>query len=274
MRLVVAVPLALSVILFIRGAWRLRRCTRPGIDAARLVAAAVGFTALGVALSEAVHVAAHLLFAAHMAQHLLLVSIAAPTLLLSDPCAVMLWGLPDRARRAAGRLLAPGHAVRRTLAPLRRMTVSWPAYVLVLWLWHLPGPYESALRSGLLHDIEHVVFFGAAVLFWWPALDAAPHLGARPHPAARVGYLVLGALQSGALGLLLSSRPEPLYPIYEASAPAWGLTASEDQVLGGLLMWSVGAAVDMAAVLYVLWQVLSARAFLDRSAPMRDNLRA
>jgi len=151
------------------------------------------------------------------------------------------------------------------------MPVTWPVWALVLWLWHLPGPYEAALRSGPLHDLEHLVFFVAALLFWWPALAPGPRLAPAPHPATRVAYLVLGALQSAALGLLLSSRAEPLYTTYAATAPAWGLTAAEDQAWGGVLMWSVGAAVDMAAVLVVLAKVLSSPAFLDRSLPVRDN---
>ena len=93
-----AVPLLVAVVLFARGAWRLRTCRRPGIGAGRLVAAAVAFTALGLALSDAVHAAGHALFTAHMAQHLLLVSVAAPALLLADPLAVTLWGHPARAR--------------------------------------------------------------------------------------------------------------------------------------------------------------------------------
>lgn len=271
MRLEVALPFTLAVALFVRGAWRLRTCRRPGIGAGRLTAAAVGFTALGLALSDTVHAAGHAIFTAHMAQHLLLVSIAAPALLLADPVAVTLWGLPARARHAVGRTLAARHPLRRALARATRMAVTWPAYVLVLWLWHLPGPYEAALRSGVLHDLEHVLFFAAALLFWWPALGPAPRFGPPPHPAARVAYLVLGALQSTALGLVLSSRPEPLYSTYAATAPAWGLTAADDQTWGGMLMWGVGSAVDMAAVLYVLAKVLSSRAFLDRSVPVRDN---
>ena len=58
------------------------------------MAGAVGFAALGVALSDAMHEAAHTLFVAHMAQHLLLTSLAAPALLLADPFPVTLWGLP------------------------------------------------------------------------------------------------------------------------------------------------------------------------------------
>jgi putative membrane protein len=270
-RFTVAVPLLVAVVLFARGAWRLRTRRRPGIGAGRLVAAAVAFTALGLALSDAVHAAGHALFTAHMAQHLLLVSVAAPALLLADPLAVMLWGLPARARRAMGRLLAPGHMLRRALTVATRMTVTWPAYVLVLWLWHLPGPYDAALRSGLLHDLEHVLFFAAALLFWWPALTPGPRLGPVPHPVARVAYLVLGAVQSAALGLLLSTRGEALYPTYAVTAPAWGLTPADDQVWGGVLMWGVGSAIDMAAVLYVVGNVLTARAFLDPHVPVRDN---
>jgi cytochrome c oxidase assembly factor CtaG len=116
-----------------------------------------------------------------------------------------------------------------------------------------------------------VLFFGAALLFWWPALTPGPRLGPVPHPAARVAYLVLGALQSAALGLLLSTRGEALYPTYAATAPAWGLTAADDQAWGGILMWGVGSAVDMAAVLYVVANVLTSRPFLDRSMPVRDN---
>jgi hypothetical protein len=40
---------------------------------------------------------------------------------------------------------------------------------------------------------------------------------------------------------------------------------------GGLLMWSVGAAVDMTAVLVVVGRVLGSGAFLDRSEPVREN---
>jgi putative membrane protein len=250
-RLVVALPLALTITLFVHGAWRLRRCRRPGIGPGRLVAAAVGFAALGVALSDAVHAAGHALFVAHMAQHLLLVSVAAPALLLADPFAVTLWGLPEVARRRLGRALGAGHVLRRAGALAPRMIVTWPAYVLVLWLWHLPGPYDAALRSGLLHDFEHVMFFGAAVLFWWPVLCPGPRLAPAPHPVARVAYLVLGALQNAALGLVLSSRGEPLYGTYTMTAPAWGVTAVEDQSWGGVLMWTVGSAVDMAAVLLI-----------------------
>ena len=261
MRLVAALPLALAVVVFARGAWRLRRVRRPALGAGRMLAAAVAFVALGVALCDAVHAFGHTLFTAHMAQHLLLVSIAAPALLLADPFGVVLWGLPGGLRRVVGRALAPHTLVRRTAASATRMTVTWPLYVLVLWLWHLPGPYDAALRSGPLHDLEHVLFFAAALLFWWPVVGRAPRLAPPAHPAARIAYLVLGALSNGALGLILSTRDAPLYAAYTL----------DDQSRGGVLMWTVGSAVDMAAVLLVVAQVLSSPAFVDPSVPVRDN---
>jgi cytochrome c oxidase assembly factor CtaG len=274
MRLAVAIPLALAIVVFLRGAWHLRTVRRAGIGPGRLVAAAVGFTALGVALSDGVHAAAHELFAAHMAQHLLLVSVAAPALLLADPFAVTLWGVPAPLRRLIGAGFRPGHPVRRTVSALTRPQLAWPVYVVVLWLWHVPAAYEAALRSGPLHDLEHVLFFGAAVLFWWPVLWPAPHVATAPHAALRVGYLVLGAIQSAALGLFLASRADALYASYASTAPAWGLTGAEDQAWGGLLMWTAGAAVDMAAVLLVVGRALETPAFLDRSRPVRENWRA
>ena len=144
MRAVVTLSLAFAVVLFLRGAWRLRGCKRPGIGAGRLVAAAVGFAALTLALSDDLDAAGHALFVVHMAQHLLLISVAAPALLLADPFAVTLWGLPLRARRVFCRALTPGRALRRIVAQITRMTLTWPVYVLILWLWHLPGPYDAA----------------------------------------------------------------------------------------------------------------------------------
>ena len=55
------------------------------------------------------------------------------------------------------------------------------------------------------------------------------------------------------------------------TALAWGLTPADDQRWGGVLMWSVGSAVDMAAVLLVLARMMTTPAFLDRPATVRDN---
>jgi cytochrome c oxidase assembly factor CtaG len=46
-----------------------------------------------------------------------------------------------------------------------------------LALW--PPAYEAALRLHVVHDLEHLAFFGTAVLFWWPIVNPAPRAGIR-----------------------------------------------------------------------------------------------
>jgi len=135
------------------------------------------------------------------------------------------------------------------------MSVAWLAHALTIWLWHLPGPYDAAVADRLVHDLEHLAFFATAVLFWWPIVQPAPRLGSRPTDGARVAYLVLAALQSGLLGLLLTLSPEAWYRAY---------ASADDQSLGGVVMWGVGGAVDMLAVLVVMARYLGGQ---DRTVP-------
>lgn len=249
----VVAPLLLATGAYAVGWWRLRR--RGGsLPVWRGAAYAGGLLSLLVALSTPLDRLAHASFAAHMAQHLLLIVGAAPLLLRADPFPVLVWALPRRLRVATGRLLRPGRPLRRLGRGLSLMTVAWLAHVVTIWLWHLPGPYDAAVTDRLVHDLEHVAFFGTAVLFWWPILQPAPRLRARPSDGSRVGYLVLAALQGGLLGLLLTLSPEAWYRSYSDAA---------DQSLGGLVMWGVGGAVDMLAVLILMARYLASQ---DRAA--------
>jgi cytochrome c oxidase assembly factor CtaG len=74
---------------------------------------------------------------------------------------------------------------------------------------------------------------------------------------------VLAALQASLLGLLLTMNPG-WYRAYPSA---------EDQSLGGLIMWGLGGAVDMLAVLVLLTRYLGTQ---DRQAtePDHDGARA
>ena len=116
-----------------------------------------------------------------------------------------------------------------------------------MWLWHVHAAYEAALARPLLHDIEHLTFFASAVLFWWPVVDPAPRLRAPRDHGRCIVYLVLAGFQNSALGLGLALSPDVLYPSYGVL---------EDQAWGGVLMWTVGGAVDMLAVLVLMGRFL------------------
>jgi putative membrane protein len=252
----VALPLALALLGYALGWARLARRsparTRPalvgrlGLSLGGLVAAAVALLGL--------HDAAHERFLPHMAQHLLLMMVAVPLLLLADPLPAALWALPAPARRRLAAWLIEGAPARRAWRALTRLPVAWALYALVLWLWHLPAAYDAALAIPWLHDLEHVSFAAAAVAFWWPVISPAPRVAAPPSPVARVVYLVLAAFSGGALGVLLAASPAPLY----AYAPSGAWDPLDDQAWGGVLMWAVGGAIDMAAVLAVVARVVGA----------------
>lgn len=254
------------------------RAAAPGSD--ELVAMRMRgrrLSALIVALVSPLAELAHERFLAHMGQHLLLISVAAPAILIANPLAVSLWGLPRGLRRTLGGLLAARTSGRRVVALLTLAPVAWLLHALVLWLWHTPALYDAAVAASIVHDTEHVLFFATAVLYWWPVIGPAPRVRKPLAPATLVAYLVLGAFQASALGLWLMTRPSPLYRSSTVSAAAWAMTPLEDQISGGLLMWVVSAAVDMGAVLLVLFRFFVGQEdrvgtrFLDPAPPVRDN---
>jgi putative membrane protein len=249
-----AAPVLIVAGAYVLGWWQLRR--RGGaVSAWRVAASGGGLLSVLVALSGAVDRMAHASFAAHMTQHLLLIVVAAPLLLLADPFAALCWALPAPVRARAGRLLRPGTPLRGLWRALTMVSVAWLAHVAAVWLWHLPSAYDAAVADRVVHDAEHLIFFGTAVLFWWPVIQPAPRLRVPTGYGMRVGYLVLAALQGALLGLLLAMSRETWYRAYPSA---------EDQSLGGLVMWGIGGAVDMLAVLILVGCYLGSQ---DRAAP-------
>jgi len=250
----VAAPLLIAACAYAVGWWRLRR--RGGsVPAGRVAASGGGLLSVFVALSSPLDQMAHASFAAHMVQHLLLIVAAAPLLLLADPFAALFWALPAPVRVGAGRLLRPGTPLRRLWRGLTVVSVAWLAHVGAIWFWHLPIAYDAAVADRVVHDLEHLVFFVTAVLFWWPIVQPAPRLRARLSHSGRVVYLILAAMQGALLGLLLAMSPQTWYRSYPNA---------EDQSFGGLVMWGIGGAVDMLAVLILIGRYLVSQ---DRAAP-------
>ncbi|HKN57589.1 MAG TPA: cytochrome c oxidase assembly protein, partial [Gemmatimonadaceae bacterium] len=66
-----------------------------------------------------------------------------------------------------------------------------------------------------------------------------------------VFYLFATVLQTGALGALLTFAGTLWYPAYALTTLSWGLTALEDQQLGGLIMWIPGSIGYVFAALWI-----------------------
>lgn len=253
-------PLAAVTGLYAVGWWRLtRRGARPSW---RPAAGLGGLLALAAALLTPVAALGHFLFAAHMSQHLLLMAVAAPLLLLADPLPAVLWALPRPLRRAAGRLLAGGRPLRAIWERVTAVPVAALVYAAVLWGWHHPMAYEAALGGEWVHHVEHLAFFGAAVVFWWPVIGPAPRARRPASYRLRIAHAVIAALHGSGLAMLLAWSPRVLYDTYAAVPRVTTLTPLEDQALGGVIMWAGSATVDMLAVLALVWGLLAA---LERS---------
>jgi cytochrome c oxidase assembly factor CtaG len=93
--------------------------------------------------------------------------------------------------------------------------------------------YDYALRHGFALHLEHVTYFLAGALLWWPVLQDAPR---RLSSGARAVYLFTAFVLASPIGLLLALLPEPVYDYYAEAPRLWGLTPLEDQQIAGVLM--------------------------------------
>jgi cytochrome c oxidase assembly factor CtaG len=192
------------------------------------------------------------LFIFHMAQHELLMMVAAPLLLLANPLPALLWALPIRLRRRAGRLLTRNAPVRRVLKAMTWMGFTLPVYLLVIWGWHYPPTFEAALRNDLLHDLQHLSFFIAGLLFWWPIINPAPKVHGHIH-GFRIFYVIAATLPTmlPVMGLVFFVE-RSLYPYYTTVPRLWGLTVLEDQSQGWAIMALAEGTAYLIAVLLLV----------------------
>lgn|SRR5574341_826645 len=234
----------------------------------RLAVYLAGLGSVALALLSPIDTLASLLFLVHMVQHELLIMIAPPLLLLADPLPILLWGLPRKLRLGVRHLLARGAMVRRILYSGTWMPVAWGLYVVNLWMWHLPVAYEAALRNHLFHDLEHLTFFGTALLFWWPIINPAPRLHGQIAYGFRILYILAATFQSVALGFIIAVTERVLYPSYASAPRLWDLSPLNDQAFGGAIM-SEGALMYLIPLLVLINRWLNEE---ERRARLRESI--
>ena len=187
------------------------------------------------------------LFSAHMAQHLLLTLLFPPLLLYGTPAWVV------RALLRPRWVMALGRVVTRPLPAAALFTAP-------IVLWHVPAFYEAALRNHSLHIVQHLVFVTTAVLMWWPILSPVPELPRLPY-LGQMLYLFLLGTPMMAVAALITFAERPLYEWYALAPRFMGLSAVEDQRLGGLLMWVPGGLFYWGAmsVVFFRWSARESR---------------
>jgi cytochrome c oxidase assembly factor CtaG len=265
---VVVAPVLVTATLYVRG-WRIASRRMPDrFDGRHLVALTAGLFTIVLALASPLDALSARLLLAHMTQHLLLMVVAPPLLWMGKPVVPLLLALATPVRRAAvGALTVP--EVRLLSHVLTDPLVSWAAFVVAFWTWHLPALYELALRSDFWHHVEHACFFGTACLFWRPVILPWPARSAWPR-WAMIPYLAIADVQNSALAAILTFSDRVIYPFYGALPPMWGLSPLEDQAIAGVIMWVPGSLAFLLPVVWLVATTLTApRPVLRRTASRR-----
>ncbi len=211
-----------------------------GLASWRAVCFLGGMAILGCSLAGPMDELANRSFAAHMFQHLLLMKAIPPLLLLGEFSVVFLHALGRQAAHRTSSAWARLGFVRSLWSRLSSPWFVWSFFPLSMWLWHVPMFYQAALSNEWLHALEHVMFLGSSLLFWWYVLQPSPDRAVRY--GAVVLYLFTTLLHESVLGALLTFTAKSWYPFY-ATADPWGLAPLADQQLAGMLMWIPGGVL-------------------------------
>lgn len=195
---------------------------------------------LVIALNSPVDYYADELFWVHMLQHILLLTVAPPLLLLGKPWPRMWRALPFGPRTKVARTVARS----RWVAPIRALSQPLPAWILfnaTIIGWHIPGAYDATLTSGVIHAVEHAMFFFIGLLFWARVIDPGP-LRPRLVWPVRIAYTAGAMVVGWLLAITLVMVQHPIYGYYAAlqSRPG-GISALTDQQLAAGVMWVPGS---------------------------------
>lgn len=234
------------------GYWRAivavgRRAPRGAWPKPRTACFLAGLVVIAVALLSPIDRYADLLLWVHMIQHLLLMLVAAPLVLLGSPLLLAVRSLPPGRLRQAWTRAARGRGFRILGHPL----LGWAVFVAVLAGTHFTPLYDAALEHRALHALEHALYLGGALLFWWPVVGRDPSAHRLSHPL-RLLYLALVAPANTIIAVAIAGSGRVLYPHYAAVARDWGPSPLLDQSMAGSLMWVAGDLCLVAAAGLVL----------------------
>lgn len=170
------------------------------------------------------------LFSARATQHAIIILLAAP---------LIAWSLSSA-----------------TVVHSERLPVANIAFMVALWLWHMPLLLDATLQNNVVYWAMNLSIVAAAIWLWYETFRSD---GLR----AFVG-VAFTSIQMTMLGALLSFAAAPFYSVYAVTTIPWGLTQLGDQQLGGLIMWVPAGVLIVAYSAFTLWL------WLDRLDRRRD----
>ncbi|MET0263649.1 MAG: cytochrome c oxidase assembly protein [Rariglobus sp.] len=209
------------------------------------LALVVFYLAVGSPLDQ---IGERFLLSAHMVQHQLIMYVAAVLFLLGLPA----WLVDPVIAHPSLR-----HVSRFFTRPL----ICGLIYTLVYSIWHVPALYDWALQNRWVHIAEHVMFFGAALFYWWPIISPS-----RAYPsisyAAQMLYLIGVVIGMTPVFAFIAFSGDILYPTYEYAPRLFAnFSPAEDQLMGSVIMKIGGMGVTFLVfiVAFYKWYQASER---------------
>ena len=177
--LLLALLMLAWLVLYVRGWLRLRRRGAQKLASVYRLLVFLTATALigAVLLSPISWLNSRYLFMRSL-QTVVLCLLAAPAFHLACGYDVLLWGLPDGARRALRRRLQPNAAVGEAVRTITPAAGVWLAFIVLFLIWHEPGVVNFLLTLPALHTAVLAVLGLLALLFWWHVVGTGPRLHA------------------------------------------------------------------------------------------------
>jgi cytochrome c oxidase assembly factor CtaG len=241
----VTVGLLAATIAYLQGR---RRLAADGVawPARRTAYFLCGIGALALALLSPIEGYDTVLFSVHVVQHMLLTMVAAPLLALGAPVTLALRVARGKTRRRMTRVL---HSP--PLKVIGHPVVAWVLFTVTLYGLYFSPLFDLTLRNPLVHDLVHLHFLAAGLLFWWVVVGLDPSRWRLPH-IARLLFVFLMVPFHAFLGVALMNSGRVLAPTLESFQRTWGPAPLADQQVGGAILWGAGDLIALAAVLGVL----------------------
>ncbi|MGZ4506598.1 MAG: cytochrome c oxidase assembly protein [Blastococcus sp.] len=191
-------------------------------------------------------------FWAHMVQHIALMMLIAPLLLLGAPVLLILRSTTHHARH---RWVLP--VLRsRVVTALCRPSIGWLVFAGVLLGTHFTPFYEYSLEHEAVHIyVEHPLYLGAALIYYYPLISANPGPMRVPHSLRSVSLFSMMFPETMA-GFFIYAAGYVMYPHYARVERPFGPSPLVDQQLGGALMWGGSMIIDS------VWVALAVAAWL------------
>lgn len=239
---------------YLRGWQRWRRVDAGLASPLRLVALGVSTGLILVAFFPPLDRFSRDLLFVRALQKIALAFAAAPFFWLAAPVHLISCGLPLLARRRLVRWLQPRCWSGRLVRAFTQPAVAWLAFVAAIVLWHDTAVVNWTMAQPGAHGLLMVLLFGVALLYWGHLAGTGVRRLHRVPGWVLFAYVVGVEIPNMATGMTIAYAAVPSYAYYVAAHAAVPSTVSalEDQMISGGLIWFIGSFVFFSSAVLVI----------------------